>query len=397
MKNLSFFKIIVFYLMVVIVGLLVFYSIRELISASSIVEGTGKLSLYKDFVFLIVALAIVYFLGSFYKKNYLSTELNYQQVFNGSPLPMYVMTQNNLKFLAVNDAMVKLYGYSEAEFLNMTAFDIRPEGERNRVKDFLEEFGELTNNSGRWLHEKKNGDCFFVQITFHYVPSIAKGAYLVMITDVDKSINDEKRINDLLHLYETVNKATNDVIWDYHINRDELTWMQGYFETYGYTKESSPNSFWAMQKIHPDDRDNVLDEFKRVLKDKGKDWLAEYRYICADGNIKFVRDRGYVIFDEEGEPVRMIGALQDIDKQKKFEQRLMNQNEQLKEIAWIHSHQLRRPLSNILGLIDLIRGAEVEDAELRQLVDLLAISSRELDDAVILINREATEGTGSLL
>jgi len=395
MKNLALFKIIVFYLMVGIIGLLVIDSIRELLSGSSIVGGIRKLSLYKDFLFLIVAIIIVYFSISFYKKIHLSTELNYQQLFNGSPLPMYVMTQNTLKFLAVNDAMVKLYGYTEAEFLRMTAFDIRPEEERDRIKDFLKEFGELTNDSGRWLHQKKNGNRFFVQITFHHVPSISKGAYLVMITDIDKSINDEKRINDLLHLYETVNKATNDVIWDYHITTDKLAWMQGYFETYGYTKESSPNSFWAMQKIHPDDRGNVQEEFKRVLADKRKEWIAEYRYICADGNVKFVRDRGYVIFDHDGEPVRMIGALQDIDKQKKFEQRLLSQNEQLKEIAWIHSHQLRRPLSNILGLIDLIKDAVVEDTELCQLIDLLALSSKELDDAVILINREATEGSGA--
>jgi PAS domain S-box-containing protein len=316
---------------------------------------------------------------------------NYQQLFIGSPLPMYVMTKDTLQFLAVNDAMVKLYGYTEAEFLTMTAFDIRPEEERERVKEFLDEFGEHTNESGRWLHQKKNGDKFFVQITFHYVPSIKKGAYLVMITDIDKSLNDEKRINDLLHLYETVNKTTNDVIWDYQITTDKLTWMQGYFETFGYTKESSPNSFWAMQKIHEDDRDRVQEEFKQVLESRGKDWLSEYRYICADGAVKFVRDRGYMIFDQQAEPVRMIGALQDIDKQKRFEQQLLSQNERLKEIAWIHSHQVRRPLSNILGLIELIRAAAVEDSELAELIGLLAVSSKELDDAVILINREAME------
>jgi PAS domain S-box-containing protein len=395
MKNMSLFKTIVFYLMVGSVGLLVIDSIRGLSSASSMAAGIKEFSWYKDLLFLVVAVIIVYFSVDFYKKINLSTELNYQQLFNGSPLPMYVMTADTLKFLAVNDAMVKLYGYTEAEFLSMTAFDIRPEWERDRVKDFLKEFGELTNDSGRWLHQKKNGDQFFVEINFHYVPSITKGAYLVMITDIDKSINDEKKISDLLHLYETVNRATNDVIWDYQITTDQLTWMQGYFETYGYTKESSPNSFWAMQKIHPDDRSYVQEEFKRVLEDKRKDWLAEYRYICADGSVKFVRDRGYVIFDQEEQAVRMIGALQDIDKQKKFEQQLLSQNEQLKEIAWIHSHELRRPLSNILGLIDLIRGAAVEDAELRQLIDLLAVSSKELDDAVILINKEATEGSSS--
>jgi PAS domain S-box-containing protein len=394
MKNLSLFKTIVFYLLVGIVGLLAIDSIRELLSASTILGGISVLHLYKDFLFLTAACIIIYLCISIYKRVYFNTELNYQQLFNGSPLPMYVMTQHTLKFLAVNEAMVNLYGYTEAEFMRMSALDIRPLEERERIRTFLEEFGELSNESGRWLHEKKNGDRFFVQITFHFIPTIAKGAYLVMITDIDKSISDEKKINDLLHLYETVNRATNDVIWDYQISTDQLNWMQGYFETFGYTQEDSSNSFWAMQKIHPDDRQNVQQEFKLVLEEKRKDWLAEYRYMCADGAVKFVKDRGFVIFDQEGEPVRMIGALQDIDKQKDFEQRLLSQNEQLKEIAWIHSHQLRRPLSNILGLITLIQGVKVEDAELNELIGLLAVSSKELDDAVILINREATEGSG---
>jgi PAS domain S-box-containing protein len=394
MKNLSLFKIAVFYLMLGITALLIIESIIELSSISSIDIKIRKLFLYKDLLFLIVAAVIIYFSVGFYKKIHLTTELNYQQLFNGSPLPMYVMTKDTLKFLAVNDAMVKLYGYKEQEFLRMSAFDIRPKEERMRVKDFLDKFGELTNESGRWLHQKKNGDCFYVQITFHYVPLIGQGAYLVMITDIDKSISDEKKISDLLHLYETVNKATNDVIWDYNLISDELTWMQGYFETYGYSKESSPNTFWAMQKIHPDDREHVQEAFKSVLADKRKDWSAEYRYMCADGSLKYIRDRGYVIFDAAGEPVRMIGAMQDIDKQKKFEQQLLSQNEQLKEIAWINSHQVRRPLSNILGLISLIRASAFQDDDMRQLIELLAVSSKELNDAVVLINRQTMEGKG---
>jgi len=394
MKNLSLFKITVFYLMLGLTALLIAESIIELSAMEATDTGIRKLTLYKDLSFLVVAAMIIYFSIGFYKKVHLTTELNYQQLFNGSPLPMYVMTKGTLKFLAVNEAMVKLYGFTESEFLQMDAFDIRPEEERNRIKVFLDEFGELTNESGRWLHQKKNGDCFYVQITFHYVPLIGEGAYLVMITDIDKSINDEKRINDLLLLYETVNKATNDVIWDYNILTDELTWMQGYFEIYGYSKESSPNSFWAMQKIHPDDREYVQQAFKNILADKRKEWSAEYRYICADGSVKYIRDRGYVIFNAAGEPARMIGAMQDIDKQKRFEQQLLSQNEQLKEIAWINSHQVRRPLSNILGLISLIRDSSVQDDDVRQLIELLAVSSKELNDAVILINRQTMEGEG---
>lgn len=367
MKNLSLFKIIVFYAN----------------------PGINIL----EIVFLLFSAILIYFAIRFYLKRPQNTDLNYQALFNGSPLPMYVMAKSTLKILAVNDAMTKLYGYTSNEFLTMTAFDIRPQEERKRISDFLIEYGELINDSGVWLHKKKNGDCFYAQITFHSVPFTKQDAYMVMVVDIDKSITDEKRINDLVHLYETVNKATNDVIWDYDLVKDKLNWMQGYKEIYGYDKESSQNSFWAMKKIHPDDRSRVQLAFKVVLDQKSKDWFAEYRYLCADGTIKYVRDRGYVIFDLNGEPVRMIGALQDIDKQKKYEQQLLSQNEQLKEIAWINSHEVRRPLSNILGLISLIKDSSNKPEDVLQLIDLLSLSSEELDKAVIMVNRQTMKAT----
>jgi PAS domain S-box-containing protein len=392
MKNSALLRIIFFYLMLGIVALLIIGSVIEWRSVGEVDSSIKRIYLYKDLLCLLLAAIAIYFSVSFFNKGYQTTALNYQKIFNGSPLPMFVMDKVGFKILAVNDAMVKLYGYSESEFLELTAFDIRPEEEHQRVRDFLSEHGGLTTDSGTWLHQKKNGERFYVQITFHSVPLTKAGAYIVMVSDIDKSINDEKKINDLLSLYETVNKATNDVIWDYDVVADQLNWMQGYDETYGYTKESTPNAFWAMQKIHPDDRERVQAAFRQVLDEKRTDWTSEYRYICADGSTKYIRDRGYVIFDEKGVAVRMIGAMQNIDKQKRHEQQLLAQNEQLKEIAWINSHQVRRPLSNIIGLITLIKDAAEHQEDVRELVDLLAISSRELDSAVILINRQILEG-----
>ena len=392
MKNLSLLKIVVFYLMLGIIVLLVTESIISLLSLGNLNPGVKRLLLYRDLLFLAIAAIILYFSVRFYTKSYRTTELNYQKLFDGSPLPMYVMARGSLKILAVNEAMSKLYGYSENEFLQMTALNIRPAKEWDKIREFLNKFGELVNDSGRWLHQKKNGDLFYVQITFHSVPLIKQEAYLVMVTDLDKSISDEKKINDLLGLYETVNKATNDVIWDYDLINDSLKWMHGYYEKYGYSPEMSTNGFWAMKKIHPDDRDWVQREFLAVLENKRNDWSAEYRYICADGSVKFVRDKGYVIFNENDEPFRMIGAMQDIDKQKRFEEQLLGQNEQLKEIAWINSHEVRRPLSNILGLINLIRNSALKSEEMVELIELLEKSSKELDNAVILINRQTMDG-----
>lgn len=392
MKNLSLFKIIVFYLVMCITVLLSIESIHHWTCIGNLSNENQRQYFYKESLFLLAAAIIIFFSIKFYKNSYQSTELSYQKLFNGSPLPMYVMNVKSFKILAVNNAMVRLYGYTESEFLKMSALDIRPEDQHQHLLAFMNNYDGISNDSGKWLHLKKNGESFHVQINFHSIPLLKEQAFVIMITDLSKSINDEKKINDLLHLYETVNKATNDVIWDCDLVAGKLTWMQGYYETYGYDDESSPSAFWDMEKVHSEDRQRVVDSIRSALADKQKEWIADYRYICADGTVKHIRDRGFIIFNQDDESVRMIGAMRDMEEQKKNERQLISHNDQLKEIAWINSHQVRRPLSNIIGLINLIRDAVDQKDEILQLIDLLAISSKELDDAVILINRQTMDG-----
>ncbi len=58
------------------------------------------------------------------------------------------------------------------------------------------------------------------------------------------------------------------------------------------------------------------------IEQKTEKWQDQYRFKCADGSYKYVLDRGFLLKDEEGRAVRMIGAIQDITKQKEEEQRL---------------------------------------------------------------------------
>lgn len=391
MKSVSLFKIVVFYLVIGLAVLLICSSFLDFYRPMLLNRPESEYHLFKELFFLTTGALIIYFSVRFYKKNNETTHLNYQKLFKGCPLPMYIMAKDGFGILAVNEAMVKLYGYSEEEFVKMTTLDIRPDSEIERIKEFLADCDGSLTESGTWLHRKKNGEIFYVQVTFHTLALSIEDTYLVMITDIDKSVNDERTINDLLHLYETVNKATHDVIWDYDLIADRLSWMQGYDEIYGYSSDFGADSFWEMQEIHPDDREEAIDAYRKILINKEKDWLIEYKYICADGSVKHVRDRGFMIFDEQGEPVKMIGALQDIDKQKKYEEQLLNQNKQLKEIAWLNSHKVRRPLSNIIGLISLIKDPENKEEDILQFIELLAESSKELDNAVALINLQTVE------
>jgi len=199
----------------------------------------------------------------------------------------------------------------------------------------------------------------------------------------------EQQLNIALHNYELVTKASSDLIWDYDITTDELKWLHGYKELFGYEDDIVVrNIFWKMQRIHPDDRDAIIGLFGELTKGAQLTWSAEYRYQCKDGSYKYVTDRGYVIRDEEHQALRLLGAMQDVDQARTYSKLLEEQNKKLREIAWLNSHEIRRPLSNVVGLISMIKSNLHDKEGIMHLFSLLEKSVGELDETVHKVNEQ---------
>lgn len=123
--------------------------------------------------------------------------------------------------------------------------------------------------------------------------------------------------------YDIVAKATSDTIWDWKIEDDSLIWNKGIYGVFGYQKEDvGSTSKWWFDRIHPEDSLKMSVKLYSFLEQKTEKWQDEYRFQCADGSYKYVFDRGFLVKDANGKPIRMIGAIQDVTKQKEEEQRL---------------------------------------------------------------------------
>ena len=136
-----------------------------------------------------------------------------------------------------------------------------------------------------------------------------------------KNTNDE--IKESNEKYDIVAKATSDTIWDWKIQEDRLTWNKGIEVIFGYSQdEVGSSSKWWFEKIHPEDSIKMSIKLYSFIEQKTENWQDQYRFKCANGTYKYVLDRGFLLKDEEGKAIRMIGAIQDITKQKEEEQRL---------------------------------------------------------------------------
>ncbi len=142
-----------------------------------------------------------------------------------------------------------------------------------------------------------------------------------MNVDITEQRQAAERLRESERRYRLVSEAANDAIWDRDLTTNDVTWNESVQTGFGY-KEVSPTSQWWYDHIHPDDRERVVDEIHTVIESGQERWMSEYRFLRADGSHAFVFDRGRVVHDETGKPVRMVGSMLDLTERKEAEDAL---------------------------------------------------------------------------
>jgi PAS domain S-box-containing protein len=166
-------------------------------------------------------------------------------------------------------------------------------------------------------------DVLFIIATafiFKYILSRNEKKNISVFKKLKKTNEEIKESNEK---YDIVAKATSDTIWDWKIQEDRINWNKGIEGIFGYNPEEvGKTSKWWFDKIHPEDSIRMSIKLYSFIEQKTEKWQDQYRFRCADGTYKYVLDRGFLLKDENGRAIRMIGAIQDITKQKEEEQRL---------------------------------------------------------------------------
>jgi PAS domain S-box-containing protein len=135
--------------------------------------------------------------------------------------------------------------------------------------------------------------------------------------------------------FEFVNKATEDAIYDWDILNDDLKWGDGFFKMFGYDHHDDkfPLDKWSAG-VHSNNVTQVTNDLDASLKDENiNKWNSEYSFKKADGTYLDIIENGYIIRNDEGEPVRMIGVLRDITHIKAYEKELEAANERYQYVT----------------------------------------------------------------
>ncbi|WP_166820495.1 PAS domain S-box protein [Thalassoroseus pseudoceratinae] len=154
---------------------------------------------------------------------------------------------------------------------------------------------------------------------------------VLIFRDVTEQRESQRQVRESERRYRLISEAANDAIWDWELVTNQVTWNEGVQTRFGYTAEQvGPEANWWVEHIHPDDRERVVHGIHEAIEGGQERWSAEYRFLRANGDSAFVFDRGRVVHDENGRPIRMVGSMLDLTERMRTEQALRESEERFR-------------------------------------------------------------------
>ena len=238
---------------------------------------------------------------------------------------IFLVDADALRLIDVNDSAARNLGYAREELIGRSpAMLFVGRGD----EDFHAAYERLASREDRTdayrAHfRRKDGSLLPVEIT-RRMARIGDRRYVVSVArDIGERLRSEERLQQGLERFEIVARATNDVVYDWNLVTDELWWNDNFRGVFGYEpyEVGAYVDSWT-SRVHPDDVEFVDGDVRAAIDGGYRSWSGEYRFRRKDGGYATVFDRGMVIRDATGTPVRMIGAIVDVTARKEAERKM---------------------------------------------------------------------------
>jgi len=204
----------------------------------------------------------------------------------------------------------------------------------------------------------------------------AIGGIITNLRDVSERKENEIKIKAAIERYDILSNASSDTIWDWDIINNTMLYNDGIIKTFGYQASEVQNVVeWWNEKLYPDDFKKVTEALEEVFNNGREKFQLTYRFRCADDSYKYVFDRAFVIFDENGNPSRMIGAMQDItyevEEEMRISKAIMDAQEQERRFIGAELHDnVNQLLASSLLALSMVKKNQKKTKEFYEFIEM---------------------------
>ncbi|HEV2954550.1 MAG TPA: EAL domain-containing protein [Xanthobacteraceae bacterium] len=248
-------------------------------------------------------------------------EASFRLLFDSNPLPMWVYDRESLRFLAVNDAAVRHYGYGREQFLAMTILDIRPPELREEVERAVR--AQVEWRPGRlWQHAKADGSAITVEVYTRALTYADRSAALVAVIDVSERMRTESELRQTRAFLDAVVENIPAMLFV----KDAKEHRYVLFNRAGEELLGVPRAELIGRNDHDLFPKREADQFvardHAVLRAGELQITEEERVHTPHNGLRLLRTKKIAISDDSGRPKYLLGIAEDITERKRAEGRI---------------------------------------------------------------------------
>lgn len=304
-----------------------------------------------------------------------------------------VICNTQAQIVLANKKAEELFGYSPGELVSKHIEILIPDSFKTNHAVYFEKYtlNPVSRNmsSRNFLKGlKKDGNEFYVSVAINSIQD--DELYLIAtIRDISDFIDLNIKLEKVHSQLKEALKISNLGNWENNLKEETLFWSEEVFEIFDMDpKEWKPSYESFMELVHPDDRQLVMESYANSLKNNIP-YNIVHRYITPAGELKYLRERGQNHYDEQGNPIKSVGTVQDVTLfqnqkilLKEYIKKVELKNQELEEYTFVAAHDLQEPVSNIRGLIevaiDVIKNNDSKSTDVIRFLEMVKESGERL-------------------